>query len=199
MAIDPHDPIAVQSGGTWSSEAQVQHEIEQGIGSYGHRPGNEYESDGSGFVALVKLAFIGFVLSGLLGVFQRLSNFDVDWNPDPPSITERLPKINYLDLMLPVEGFTAARNRTPQKAKTTVMIENQSNDGLVIYRLRSQHDGSSPGPLVREATVAGMSNLEIVCHVDQVFTIVRENGRMLGYIAADSKPGIFQVLSKVTL
>jgi len=169
-----------------------------GVGNGGDDNGDE--GGGSGFGVMAKLILFGFVLSGLSGVLERLSIFDVDWNPDPPPITDRLlPKINYLDLMLPAEGFTAARNRRPQKAKTTVMIDNQSQDGLVIYRLRSQHDDTNPGPLVREATVAGKSNLEIVCHVDQVFTVVRENGNMLGYIAADSKPGVFQVSSKLTL
>lgn len=195
MAIDPHDPIAVQSGGTWSSEAQVQHEIEQGIGSYGHRPGNEYESDGSGFVALVKLAFIGFVLSGLSGVFQSLSGLaDLGWELTPPSISKpAIQKINHLDLMLPADGFRAARNRKPHQAESIVKIDNRSSNRYLIYRFQNQYKGTNPGPLVREATVDSASQLEIVCHVDQVFTIVRDDGSMFGYIAADSEPGTLQI------
>ncbi|MHC4880265.1 MAG: hypothetical protein ACYTGL_27765 [Planctomycetota bacterium] len=193
MAVDPHDPISVQSGGTWSTEAQIAYEKEQGIGSWGNRPEEAYESDGSGFVALVKLVFIGFVISGLSGVVQSLSS--VDWggrksSPPPPPVR---PAINYLDLMLPADGLKATRTLRLQAARTAVTIDNRSQSGFAVYRFRHQAESGNPGPMVREATVDAGSKLDIVCHVNQVFTIVRDDGGMLGYVAADKAPGTLQV------
>ena len=153
-----------------------------------------WQHDGTGFVALVKLVFIGFVISGLSGVVQSISG--VDWGsgesspPPPPPVR---PAINYLDVMLPADSLKASRNLELQAVRTAVTIDNKSQNGYAVYRFRNQTESGKPGPLVREATIDARSKLDIVCHINQVFTVVREDGRMLGYVTADEEPGTLQI------
>jgi hypothetical protein len=189
MAVNPMDPLSTLTGGQTTTEQVA--ELEK-AGLWGNRYEESYESDGTGFVALVKLVFLGFVISGVFGVIQSLLNVEPGSDPVPP-IPPTPPKSNYLALMLPADGLSAARNRKLQAKKTVVTIDNRSNHGYAVYRFRNQQDDSNPGPLVREATVNAATQLEIVCHVDQVFTIVRDDGSMFGYLVAEPEPGTLQV------